>query len=64
MVAYTGTAAQAITPVGLCKDSEVTAGVLQGGTLAPFIFVIAIVIILCYEMQSWKREKKPGSRQN
>ena len=39
---YTNTEATVITPDGETKFFEITAGVLQGDTLAPFIFIIVL----------------------
>ena len=39
---YTDTHAKVITPDGETKNFEITKGVLQGDTLAPFLFVITL----------------------
>ena len=39
---YTNTRAKVISPDGETEDFEITAGVLQGDTLAPFLFVIVL----------------------
>ena len=39
---YKDTHAKVITPDGETKNFEITKGVLQGDTLAPFIFVITL----------------------
>ena len=43
---YINTEATVITPDGETEFFEITAGVLQGDTLAPFIFVIVLDYIL------------------
>ena len=39
---YTNTQAKVITPDGETEQFEITAGVLQGDTLAPFLFIIVL----------------------
>ncbi len=39
---YTNTRAKVIWPDGETEDFDITTGVLQGDTLAPFLFVIAL----------------------
>ena len=39
---YTGTRAKVLSPDGETDEFDITAGVLQGDTLAPYLFVIAI----------------------
>lgn len=40
---YTGTTAQVITLEKLSEEFDVTAGLLQDGTLVPFIFIILVI---------------------
>ena len=46
MIFYIGTTAQVITPDGPSEEFDISAGVLQGDTLAPFIFVIVVDYVL------------------
>ena len=39
---YTGTKARVVTPDGTTDEFELLAGVLQGDTLAPFLFIIVL----------------------
>jgi hypothetical protein len=39
---YTNTRAKVITPDGETEEFDILAGVLQGDTLAPFLFVIIL----------------------
>ena len=39
---YTGTRANVVTPDGNSEEFEILAGVLQGDTLAPFLFIIVL----------------------
>ena len=39
---YTNTSAQGITPDGKTEFFEILAGVLQGDTLAPYLFIIVM----------------------
>ena len=39
---YSGTKARIVTPDGNTEDFDILAGVLQGDTLAPFLFIIAL----------------------
>jgi len=39
---YTDTKAKVISPDGVTDVFDITAGVLQGDTLAPFLFVIVL----------------------
>ena len=41
-ILYTGTKAQVLTPDGITELFDILAGVLQGDTLAPYIFVIVV----------------------
>ena len=43
---YSGTRSKVVTPDGDTEEFEITAGVLQGDTLAPFIFVIVLDYVL------------------
>ena len=43
---YSGTRSKVMTPDGDTEEFEITAGVLQGDTLAPFIFVIVLDYVL------------------
>ena len=43
---YSGTRSKVVTPDGDTEEFEITAGVLQGDTLAPFIFVIVLDCVL------------------
>ena len=40
---YTNTKAKVVSPDGETELFDITAGVLQGDTLAPFLFVIVVV---------------------
>ena len=42
---YTGTRAKVVTEDGDSDEFEITAGVLQGDTLAPFLFVITLTTL-------------------
>ena len=46
MSMYSGTAAQVVTADGCSADFEVEAGVLQGDTLAPYLFVVVVDYVL------------------
>ena len=39
---YTDTRARVMTPDGCSEEFDITAGVLQGDTLAPFLFIIVL----------------------
>ena len=43
---YSGTRSKVVTPDGDTEEFEIAAGVLQGDTLAPFIFVIVLDYVL------------------
>ena len=43
---YSGTRSKVVTPDGDTEEFEITAGVLQGDTLAPFVFVIVLDYVL------------------
>ena len=60
----TRTEAQVITPDGNTEFFEILAGVLQGDTLAPFLFIIVLHYPLekLLEKQYEKDMKGPGSR--
>ena len=45
-VMYTGTLAKVMTPDGLTEVFEILAGVLQGDTLAPYLFIIVVDYIM------------------
>ena len=45
-VLYTGTAATILTPDGETEPFSILAGILQGDTLAPFLFIIVVDYIL------------------
>ena len=65
---YSGTKAKVISPDGETKVFEITAGVLQGDTLAPYLFIIVLdyvmrVAISGHEEQcGFKLEERRGSR--
>ena len=46
MSMHSGTAAQVVTADGCSADFEVEAGVLQGDTLAPYLFVVVVDYVL------------------
>ena len=46
MLLHTGTTAKMVTPDGSSEDFDALAGVLQGGTLASYIFVIVLDCLL------------------
>ena len=39
---YEGTRAKVVTPDGISEEFEILAGVQQGDTIAPFLFIIAL----------------------
>ena len=43
---YSGTRSKVVTPDGDIGEFELTAGIFQGDTLAPFIFVIVLDFVL------------------
>ena len=45
-ILYKDTMAQVLTPDGDTEFFEILAGVLQGDTLAPFLFIIALDYVL------------------
>ena len=49
---YINTEVTVITPGGEKKFFEITAGVLQGDTLTPFIFMIVLDYILCLSFEN------------
>ena len=63
-ILYKDTEAQVITPDGDTEFFEILAGVLQGDTLAPFLFIIVLHYPLekLLEKQYEKDMKGPGSR--
>ena len=46
MSMYSGTATRVVTADGCSANFEVEAGVLQGDTLAPYLFVIVVDCVL------------------
>ena len=46
MSLYTGTTAHVLTPDGPSDSFGVSAGVLQGDTLAPYIFVLVVDYVM------------------
>ena len=55
-ILYKDTEAQVITPDGDTEFSEILAGGLQGGTLSPFLFIIA----MDYALREATRETHSG----
>ena len=53
---YSNTQAKALSPDGKTKPFEVTKGVLQGDTLAPYLFIIVLDYALWKAMQSREEE--------
>ena len=45
-ILYTKTSAQVISPDGDTEFFEILAGVLQGDTLAPYLFIIALGYVM------------------
>ena len=45
-VLYTKTVATIIIPDGECLPFSILAGILQGGTFAPFLFIIVVDYVL------------------
>ena len=53
---YTGTRARATTPDGNSEEFDIQTGVLQGDTLAPFLFIIVLDYALRQAIQGRERE--------
>ena len=45
-VLYTNTSSSVLTPDGETDPFDITAGILQGDTLAPFLFILVVDYIL------------------
>ena len=61
---YENTRARVITPDGETKFFEIIAGVLQGDTLAPYLFVIVLDYMLRKTFTGKEGEKyKPSTKQ-
>ena len=43
---YAGTRAMVVTPDGNSEEFDILAGVMQGDTLAPFLFIIVLDYVL------------------
>ena len=54
---YSGTSAKVLTPDGETETFEITAGVLQGDTLAPYLFVIVLDYALRMALADGKEEE-------
>ena len=53
---YTGTRARVTTPDGNSEEFNIQSGVLQGDTLAPFLFIIVLDYALRQAIQGRERE--------
>ena len=54
---YTNTKARVVTPDGETEQFDITAGVLQGDTLAPFLFIIVLDYAMRKAMADGKEEE-------
>ena len=54
---YSNTNASIVTPDGETEKFEITAGVLQGDTLAPFIFIIVLDYAMRKALGNGKEEE-------
>ena len=54
---YAGTSARVLTPDGETELFKITAGVLQGDTLAPYLFIIVLDYALRMALKNGKEEE-------
>ena len=55
-VLYSNTQATVLTPDGETEPFDILAGILQGDTLAPFLFIIVIDYIMCISVDQTKEK--------
>ena len=61
---YTNNTATVLSPDGETKPFDIKAGILQGDTLAPFLFIMVVDNILRVSLDTQKRERIASQSQD